>query len=195
MTEQAEHSQWKPLYVPAITERLLAKENCEKIIAAANETGFKPVRVHDGGRDDVYQIDPTIRSTGGVALDPVVHSNVYDFATQTITRVNNEQYRFGLVGIEPIQVLRYTEGCFYWEHSDMGYDYGYAARRKVTLVVQLSEGGSYEGGRLVLFGEQEAPRAQGSTFVFPSWLPHRVDEVTAGTRYSLAVWATGPPFT
>lgn len=187
MTEQTKKSPWKPLYLPAIAERLLAKEQCEAVIEAANDLGFKLTSVLGGQRLDVRRCE-------AVTLGPEAHSHIYDFAAAAIKTVNNEQYRFGLVGLEPIQVIRYEKGSFFREHSDLSYQHDYAAGRKISLITQLTDGDSYEGGRLVLFGEEEMPRTQGTTCVFPAWLPHRVEELTAGTRYTLVAWAKGPPF-
>ena len=36
--------------------------------------------------------------------------------------------------------------------------------------------------------------SMGSIIVFPSFLEHRVEPVTKGTRYSVVTWFTGPPF-
>ena len=70
----------------------------------------------------------------------------------------------------------------------MSYD------RKLSVVVQLSNSNNYSGGQLE-FKETEAPSqfsTQGSIIVFPSYLQHRVTEVTEGVRYSLVCWAEGP---
>lgn len=88
-----------------------------------------------------------------------------------------------------------TGGHFDW-HADIG-DGPAARRRKLTLVVQLSEPASYAGGRLeVRPGLQvvEASRARGAAVVFPSFMLHRVTPVTRGRRASLTVWAHGPAF-
>jgi len=37
-------------------------------------------------------------------------------------------------------------------------------------------------------------RKQGTVIVFPSFLKHRVTEVTRGKRYSLVQWLNGPDF-
>tara|TARA_Y100000034_G_scaffold99370_1_gene122026 strand:- start:31 stop:390 length:360 start_codon:yes stop_codon:yes gene_type:complete len=34
---------------------------------------------------------------------------------------------------------------------------------------------------------------KGSIVVFPSWLKHKIDIITSGTRYSLVAWFAGPP--
>ncbi|SEO19490.1 PKHD-type hydroxylase [Salinihabitans flavidus] len=99
---------------------------------------------------------------------------------------------------ESPQVARYgaeREGHFDW-HSDIG-DGPLAARRKLTLVVQLARAGSYDGGDLeVMPGAHVvvANREVGAATVFPSFVLHRVTPVTRGARQSLTVWAHGPAF-
>ena len=34
----------------------------------------------------------------------------------------------------------------------------------------------------------------GHVVIFPSWISHRVQPVTSGTRYSLVAWMNGPEF-
>jgi PKHD-type hydroxylase len=191
VTNQKENPQWRPLYFPAIAEKLLAKEDCERIIATAHDLGFQPATILSTQGE---QQDTGIRSCEVVNLTSKAYPDVYQFVGAAIKQVNDRQYRFGLSGLEPISVMRYTEGSFFREHSDLGYQYDQSAGRKISFVAQLSEGDAYEGGELVLFGEEVMPRTQGSAFVFPSWLPHRVDPLTAGIRYTLVGWAKGPPF-
>ncbi|MDB4212558.1 2OG-Fe(II) oxygenase, partial [Ascidiaceihabitans sp.] len=72
-----------------------------------------------------------------------------------------------------------------------------AGKRKLTLVLQLSEPGSYEGGNLEIMPSAQvlfANRAQGCVSVFPSFSLHQVTPVTTGTRHSITVWAHGPAF-
>ena len=72
-----------------------------------------------------------------------------------------------------------------------------SAKRKLTLVLQLSPSGDYEGGTLeVMPGAQvlEASRAQGCVTVFPSFTLHQVTPVRSGVRHSLTVWSHGPAF-
>jgi predicted 2-oxoglutarate/Fe(II)-dependent dioxygenase YbiX len=191
MTETRQDAQWRPLYFPAVAERLIDKNDCERIIAAAHDLGFQEAKILN---TEGEHSDSEIRSCEAVTLTGKAHPDVYDFVAKAITQVNNKQYRFGLMGLEPISVMRYTEGSFFREHSDLGYQYDYSAGRKISFVAQLSDGDSYQGGQLILFGEEEMPRTQGSTFIFPSWLPHRVEKLTGGVRYTLVGWAKGPPF-
>ncbi|TMV52564.1 2OG-Fe(II) oxygenase, partial [Thioclava sp. BHET1] len=88
-----------------------------------------------------------------------------------------------------------AEGHFGW-HSDIGAGV-VAGKRKLTMVVQLSDPSEYEGGRLETRADldvREAPRDQGSATLFPSFVLHRVTPVTRGARHSLTIWAHGPAF-
>ena len=77
--------------------------------------------------------------------------------------------------------------------------------RKLTVVVQLDDGGDYVGGDLEVlrFGSDapsaievpaEAMRQRGTAIVFPSYVLHRVTPVTAGQRRTLVGWLVGPRF-
>mgnify|MGYP002831124982 CR=1 FL=1 len=99
---------------------------------------------------------------------------------------------------ESPQVARYgaeREGHFGW-HSDIG-DGRLAARRKLTMVVQLTCPGRYCGGTLEIMPSAHSLKAapeRGTATLFPSFLLHRVTPVSQGERHSLTIWAHGPAF-
>ena len=116
-----------------------------------------------------------------------------------LVREANRSFGFALDAMsESPQVARYgaeREGHFDW-HADIGEGL-VAARRKLTLVVQLSDSEAYEGGALELNPNAQvtqASRALGAAVAFPSFVLHRVTPVTAGERFSLSIWAHGPAF-
>jgi PKHD-type hydroxylase len=116
-----------------------------------------------------------------------------------VAEANRGGFGFDLTDFgESAQIARYgaaREGHFGW-HSDIGAGV-WAARRKLTIVVQLSEPQDYDGGALEIWpdaGVQTAPRARGLATIFPSFQLHRVTPVTRGTRWSLTLWSHGPAF-
>ncbi|ADZ71789.1 2OG-Fe(II) oxygenase [Polymorphum gilvum] len=116
-----------------------------------------------------------------------------------IADANREAFQFDITEFrERLQVASYDEsdeGHYDW-HSDIG-DGPIARQRKLTIVVQLSEPESYEGGALEInLGSaiQPAPRGVGSATLFASFMPHRVTPVTRGRRISLTCWCHGPRF-
>jgi PKHD-type hydroxylase len=107
----------------------------------------------------------------------------------------NEAYQFRLSNFaEGMQFTRYESGGVIHWHVDNGK--GLSSTRKISLSVQLSAPTDYEGGTFQMCpdGEPHFSRNQGSVIVFPSFLTHRVTEVTRGVRYALVVWAHGPAF-
>ena len=114
-------------------------------------------------------------------------------------RAANRGFGFDLTDFaESPQVARYgaeRQGHFDW-HTDIG-EGNAARRRKLTLVVQLSDPAAYRGGVLELLADarpRSAEPARGTATVFPSFVLHRVTPVTAGVRHSLTTWAHGPAF-
>ncbi|MFW8635228.1 2OG-Fe(II) oxygenase [Cribrihabitans pelagius] len=144
--------------------------------------------------------DHNLRRGGLVWLDDVAGTGwVMQRLISLVRRANREAFDFDLREFaESPQVASYRAsdgGLFAW-HSDIG-DGPVAGKRKLTLVVQLSKPGAYDGGDLeVMPGAQVVPasRSQGSATVFPSFLLHQVTPVTRGERKSLTVWAHGPAF-
>ena len=116
---------------------------------------------------------------------------------------NRHAFGFDLTAFHDLQFTEYhatNEGFYDW-HQDTAWASPLLVRRKLSLVVQLSNPADYTGGQLELkeaeCGEIPKPEAissQGTVIVFPSFLRHRVTPVTSGTRYSLVTWIEGPAF-
>ena len=75
--------------------------------------------------------------------------------------------------------------------------------RKLSFTLQLSDSDEYTGGDLEFAelngGDQEEfkkdMRKKGTVIVFPSFLQHRVTEVTEGQRHALVGWREGKQWT
>jgi predicted 2-oxoglutarate/Fe(II)-dependent dioxygenase YbiX len=180
---------WQPNYEPSLLEQILTGPECEAVIAKATEIGFEPSSVFYGseGADN-----PDYRKSESAWLTPEQVPELYETISRTLKHCNDRHYRFAIFGMDQIQVIKYVPGCFFIDHTDIAH--AHAAHRKISLIVQLSSPEDYAGGDVVLAGRTTVPKARGSGCVFPSWVLHRVDAVTAGTRYSLAAWARGTWF-
>lgn len=113
---------------------------------------------------------------------------------QLIRHVNAETWKYDLTFFEEsFQFCRYDEGDHYqfW-HIDAGRE---SARRKITAIFQLSPPTAYSGGRWEFCPPCGCGDLvdQGSGIVFPATRAHRVTPVTAGVRYSLVCFMSGPP--
>jgi PKHD-type hydroxylase len=180
----------KPLEIPSV----FTSDECNRIIAAALAGQFHDAALVGGVRSD------NARRSRLFWLDEEGESAwVFRRLLDTFAKVNREHFSFDLDEFaERSQVAWYgaeTGGFFDW-HVDFG-DGPVAARRKLTMVVQLSDDGSYEGGHLETNADgviRQASRQIGSGLCFPSFVLHRVAPVEQGERYSLTLWAHGPAF-
>jgi len=117
---------------------------------------------------------------------------------EIVRQLNERVFQFALTGFaEPFQytVYRAERGSHYQWHADHGAKT--ATPRKLSISVQLSDGGAYEGCDLQTRIGKEAiptPRDRGTVIAFPSYVLHRVTPITAGTRKALVAWAVGPRF-
>jgi PKHD-type hydroxylase len=160
---------------------------CDAIVALGAAAVLEPATVYGGAGDEV---DPRLRQAercywprevaGGwihARLDALFAeaSAVFDLAVEPI--------------FEDIQFVRYgVGGHFQLWHSDAGADRGEA--RLVSLSVELSEPGDYDGGVLEIAPAVGVPRSlpRGGARLFPSRAIHRVTPVTRGVRHALVAW-------
>lgn len=121
---------------------------------------------------------------------------IYEKIAESVKKINDEYFHFDIDRIdEKIQYLKYEECShkFDW-HMDR-WDGG--PSRKFAVILQLSDDNEYEGGDIELMLSKQPlkmSRHIGSLTIFPSYLMHRVTEVTKGTRHSLLCLIGGPPF-
>ena len=108
------------------------------------------------------------------------------------TEANRQLYKLDLYGFtEKLQFTEYEgQGSHYDWHPDIGPN---MTKRKLSIVVQLSDEKDYEGGELVInTGHLMAPsKKQGTVVLFPSFLMHKVEPLRSGNRYSLVSWISG----
>jgi PKHD-type hydroxylase len=177
-----------------LTPDALSTEDCTTLVALC---AAQPMRDAGLVRGTTAH---RIRRADLVWLDDVPQAAwVMDRMLRLVAEANRAAFGFDLTEFaESPQVARYgaeRAGHFDW-HSDIGAG-ALAARRKLTIVVQLSDPADHAGGELELWPDSHpraVPRQQGLAVVFPSFTLHRVTPVTLGTRWSLTLWSHGPAF-
>lgn len=94
-------------------------------------------------------------------------------------------------GFNIIKFNRYTKDSLMTEHCDHIHDMFDGTRKGIPIlsVVGLLNS-NFEGGEFVLLEDYKINLKKGDVIIFPSSFlyPHRVNEVTSGTRYSFASW-------
>ncbi|MCB1450662.1 MAG: 2OG-Fe(II) oxygenase [Nitratireductor sp.] len=182
---------------PVTIHSVFSSAECEHIIALAQDEasgGFETARLVGG------VLHGNIRRARISWLDEEKGAAwVLERIVKMVADVNRNQFDFVLEEFgERMQVAAYdgdAGGHFDW-HSDIG-DGVMAARRKLTVVVQLSPASSYDGGLLTTNHaghEQDSTKEIGAAIVFPAFVLHRVSPVSCGIRHSLTTWVHGPAF-
>lgn len=126
---------------------------------------------------------------------------LYRRMEEIVLRLNADLFRFDLSGLTTMQYAVYRQaeaGYFDW-HNDYGRYRDDPAQepRKITLSLQLSDGGAYDGCDLEIRAAHPidvAPRERGALVAFRANALHRVTPITRGVRKSLVIWAAGPEF-
>lgn len=90
-----------------------------------------------------------------------------------------------------IQHTTYNVGGHYTKHVDVNFTDAKVSRRKISLVLLLSDKTSYEGGELII-SKKTFREDKGSLIMFRPTAIHSVERVTAGVRKSLVMWVHGP---
>ena len=160
----------------------LPAEQCDSLIAWANT---------------VPPLSGKVNTDDGARLSAMREVDVWpcDLPRQDIINLyieGNKTLQYDVTGLEETpQLLRYPAGSAGYDwHTDLGY--GEAAKRKLSIVIGIND--QYEGGDLEFFvnGVQSIRLTKGMVVAFPSWMSHRVTPVTAGVRWTIAAWISGP---
>lgn len=128
-------------------------------------------------------------------------ASLYHSMEGAVLEINARFFRFDLSGLADLQYAVYggAEGGHFDWHKDYGRDPSDPQQepRKLTLSLQLSEPGDYEGCDLEVRGGHQidtAPRMRGTLIAFPANVLHQVTPIRSGIRRSLVIWAVGPEF-
>jgi PKHD-type hydroxylase len=171
--------QWQP--------GALTPEECAAVVAAGRSLPMMDGRVELG--PDSYRVS----HISWIEPQPE-HHWLYHKVGALFTQVNR-QYGFDIVGlVDALQFTEYGPGQHFHWHMDIGNEQ--TSLRKLSMTIQLSQPDDYDGGALEFVGlhPMEQSRTQGSATFFPSFMGHRVQPVTRGTRCSLVAWAAGQPY-
>jgi len=121
---------------------------------------------------------------------------VGDLLWDYVKQANADGFDVNVDNHAEIQFTEYhaAQGGHYDWHHDVHWNGQADFDRKISITVQLTDAGDYEGGDFE-FDEVKTNadfRSKGTVLVFPSYLRHRVSPVTSGIRRSLVAWFSGP---
>lgn len=176
---------------------VLSADECRWLIdlpfpAADAEVSLRDTAVVDKA---VSRVDYGLRRTRIKSIPPGPDTLwVFERIGNVVGRANANTFRFQLDGQMSMDVLEYDPSGYFDWHVDIGA--GIFSTRKLSIVTFLTAPEDYEGGNLCFMDQGEPLRlARGTLALFPSYLLHKVEPVTRGTRHTLVSWAHGPAFT
>ncbi len=178
-------------------EDLLSNEEIELIHKIAFSRKKK-----NGQRGTTFNADLNLENHRRSDVIWIENSNetqwLYKKVTDSVRKINNDTYKFDLIGAEPFQYTIYNDsekGEYDW-HNDILISNNETIR-KISVSILLSDSSEYKGGSF-LFSPSGKPveieQEKGRMIVFPSWTPHCVMPVLKGTRVSLVMWLYGKKF-
>ena len=163
-------------------------EECDKIVNAFKDVCTRNATV----------FGDTVENVRKTKLAWIPYNNttkwIYDKILDLAVEANNNMFHLDITTIRDLIQFGMYDSSFagkYEEHIDIGENE--FSQRKLSVCVQLSDPSDYEGGDLHI-RKNQTPKVKGAVSVFPSFLEHRVETVTSGTRYSLVLWLYGPSF-
>lgn len=178
----------------AYLDNVFTKEECNKIIFLGNKN-LKEANIFNDISSEMLLKD--IRNSQISWITPNEETAwIYQKLTDATVFLNNNYFKFDLYGFnESLQFTKYiAPSGFYGAHIDKAYG---KPIRKLSIVIQLSDGDDYEGGDLNIKTQDKEKlmgKSIGKMIAFPSYVLHEVKPVTKGTRYSLVAWISGKPF-
>ena len=170
-------------------KNFLTEKECSEIL----EYSLKNLKLYDARVGMNLKINKELRKSSISFTDynerfPYIEKKLIEQLSEVIKvkgyqiNLENKKYQF----------TKYDKGQFYGWHTDSTTNPEFI-NRYCSIVIQLSN--QYEGGDLEMIDTNESgektiifEKGIGNLFVFLSKIPHRVTEVTEGTRYSLVGW-------
>ncbi len=179
--------------------RLFTDEGIDELCRIAS--GVEEIKGRIGG-DKRSELRETVRKSRIRWLAPDLKGMEppYKAITDMINEVNDDYFHFDLTHLLSFQFAEYhaKEKGHYDFHIDGGL-FSWLGERKLSMSMLLNDPSEYEGGKFqfrlgtkVITPSEIA--VKGQSIIFPSFISHRVTEVTKGVRKSLVVWACGPNF-
>jgi hypothetical protein len=164
---------------------------CEKIIQEYSKPEIEKLPPTIGG-GDISNIDLDIRNVQRLQLS--LYAGISATLTAIGLNVNNEIWKYDITHSNQSEFLMYDVNGKYETHVDT-----FHARsdetRKLTVLVFLND--DFEGGKFYLANEIKRfypEQKKGTVLIFPSFMPHGVEPITKGVRYSVVSWMVGPYF-
>jgi hypothetical protein len=171
---------------------ILTPDACDKIIATYDREIVPKLLPIIGTGDGA--IDTNIRNVERVMLP--VYKDIGGRLAAAGFSANNQAWKFNVTHANQAEFLKYPANGRYRAHMDTFLNPDPSIDcRKLTVLAFLND--DFEGGKFFIQDGHEKyypPQSKGTVLILPSFLPHGVEDITSGVRYSVVCWLVGPFF-
>jgi len=166
---------------------------CDKLIQEYSKPEVEKELPFIGeGRDLVKNINLDIRNVQKLRLP--LYAGIGATLTAIGLNVNHEIWKYDITHSNQSEFLMYDVNGKYETHVDTFHQHSNETR-KLTILVFLND--DFEGGKFYIANGHERmypEQKKGTVLIFPSFMPHGVEPITKGVRYSVVTWMVGPYF-
>lgn len=173
-------------------ENFLSNDECDHVISLGESIGLYQMmstRIENGKIIESNIIYKGNKRTGGIFKNEMLDIPEIKNLSNKIIKLSNELKPFkGIVynEIRKYSFNKYEIDDFLHWHSD---DHETLNGATLTYLIQLND--DYEDGyvKYIIEGvEHKVNKKKGDLFIFDSNIPHTVEKITKGVRYSINVW-------
>ena len=174
-------------------ENAISEGFCKKLIEEyAKPEVEKELPFIGEGRDLINNINLDIRNVQRLQLP--LFAGIGATLTSIGLQVNHQVWQYHITHSNQSEFLMYDINGKYETHVDTFHQRSNETR-KLTVLAFLND--DFEGGKFYIQNSHQRLYPQqtpGTVLVFPSFMPHGVEPVTKGIRYSIVTWMVGPYF-
>jgi len=181
-----------------LVKNVISKDICEKIIEKTKDATWQQHAWYDNtteSRSSAKEKELDVLFPTSDVSQLVFEHVVNSFSTyEAICKPLSSEANFNgtISQCCPIRLNRYNKNTWMRPHFDHIYslfDGEHKGIPVLSLIGLLND--DFEGGELTFFDDYKLDLKQGDVVVFPSCFlyPHKVNEITGGTRYSFVSWA------
>ncbi len=174
-------------------DNAISKGFCKKLIEEyAKPEVEKELPFIGEGRDLEKNINLNIRNVQRLQLP--LFAGIGATLTAIGLQVNHQIWKYHITHSNQSEFLMYDINGKYETHVDTFHQRS-SETRKLTVLAFLND--DFEGGKFYIQNSNERfypQQTPGTVIVFPSFMPHGVEPVTKGIRYSIVTWMVGDYF-
>jgi hypothetical protein len=163
---------------------------CKRIIAEYSKPEIEKELPYIGGGSDHVNLD--IRNVQRLQMP--LFAGIGATLTAIGLQVNHQVWQYHITHSNQSEFLMYDIHGKYETHTDTFHARSNETR-KLTVLAFLND--DFEGGKFYIQNSHERMYPQqtpGTVLIFPSFMPHGVEPVTKGIRYSVVTWMVGDYF-